>query len=69
MKTATVTVWSEEGDERVLYCELKRYEIDGPNEQAYYVGTFRLDDLDPERCQDKAAHIMVGRTVNIHLPL
>ena len=75
MKTATVTIWSEQGDERVLFAELERYdiEVDGPEEDnkfvAYYVGKLRLDDLDPEDCQDKAAHIMVGRTINIHLPL
>ncbi len=61
-----VTVWTENGEETVLYVDMTEYERD--DEFAYYQGSLVLDMI-PERCNDEAAKKMVGRHCNIHLPI
>ena len=66
MNKAAVTVWTKDDDETVLFADMTEYDRD--DEFAYYQGTLVLD-MSEDRCTDEAAKKLVGRLVNIHLPL
>ena len=61
-----VTIWNAAGDDTSLIAELDRYEINGAEEQAYYVGTLKADYPNED---DPKVLEYIGRTVNVHLPL
>lgn len=68
MKTLTVTIWNEEGDDTILIAELERYSIDTDEDEhtAMYVGTLKSDYPNED---DPKVLEYVGRTVNVYLPL
>ena len=64
--TATITIWDKEEGETVLMASMKEYERD--DEFIYLSGKIEAEQSSTEQT-DPDAFKLVGRHVNIHLPI